>query len=126
MKRLVLLILLAGCSVGLSCGGKAFHTMTGAFATCAEADLGQIVPSGLPLLSDVASKIEGNDSALEADFTALAKLVGIDAVKCAIVAVEAVISQPAATGSGSGSAAIKLAVKPPGLERAIAWSKAQK
>ena len=94
--------------------------MSGSFKTCAQADLGVIVPeAGVTLLSDVAKLIAGNPATILADLTALGLTFGVDSVKCAIVAVEAVI---APTPAATGSAQLVTAAKPPGLVKALEWS----
>src|SRR4029077_20925719 len=98
------------------CGATTSTKMSGAFATCAKADLGQIVESnGTTLLGDVAQKIEGNDPALEADLSALAVTAGLDAVECAVTAVLAVL-EPQTKTTGQPL---------PGTARARAWVASQ-
>lgn len=91
----------------LACTSAQLKTMTGTFATCGKADLGQIVTGadGKPaaLEAAVAAIIEGNGAALEATLGALAVVVGIDAIDCAIAAVEAAFVP--AIGSGSAAPA---------------------
>ena len=114
-----------------SCTPVARSTMTGTFAACANADLGKLITPGLTVAGDVASLIESNAPTLEADLTSLAATIGIDAVECAIAAVEAVLLAPAPVSvtppnpptppspptalTGSGI------LIPPGLVRARAW-----
>jgi len=117
-----------------SCTPSQRSTMTGAFAACADADLGKIVTSdGKTLLGDVSGIIKGNAPTLEADLSGLVITVGIAAVECAIVAVEAMLAAPpdtgsagSAAGSGSAVAALKALPPAPGLVRAQAWLKAQR
>lgn len=100
--------------IATSCTPSQRSTMSGAFTTCASADLGALVAPGLTLLGDVATLIEHNDGALETDLDGLAVKVGTDAVLCAIAAVDAVL-QP-----DSGSAATS--AERPGVVRARAWA----
>lgn len=81
-----------------------------AFAACGEKDA-----SGL--FSQVGTIVESNSGNLESQLTSLAASAGIDAVKCAIAAVDAVIGQ-------SGSA-ISTSAANPGLLRAKAWAAKQ-
>lgn len=105
----------------MACTAAQRTTMTGAFSTCAKADLGQIIAAdGLPLEQDVANKIKGNAPNLEADLTGIVASAGIDAVLCAIAAVEAALAPVA----GSGSAGPTTGQELPGLVRAKAWAKA--
>jgi hypothetical protein len=116
----MLVIALAGCSWF---GTKA-KTMTGAFATCAKADLGQVihpatgsvldvVPPGA-LLSFVDALVNLDGAALEAQLAELGGIVTTDAVKCAIASIDAVMSPPGQTAM----------LAPRGLLRAKAWSAA--
>lgn len=109
-----------------ACTKQQLHTMSGAFASCAKADLGIVVAPGETLLSDVAQKIEGNAPTLEADFDTLARTLGVAAVQCAIAAVVAVLEPAPAQGQGAGSgSALATGIKPPeppGVTRALAWS----
>lgn len=103
-----------------SCGAgavttQAGSTFTGSFSACAKADLPTVIQS---LESQVEAIILTDGASLEADLTTLAGKVGIDAVECAIAAVEAVIGALTSSGSGSGVAARAL---PDGLVRAKAW-----
>lgn len=106
-------------------GCATLKTMTGDFAVCAKADLGQLVKNEegqlVSLATAVAELIEGNPAALEADALALAGQVGTDAVDCAKVAYED--THP--TSAGSGSAVSVIAPKP-GLSRLDAWIAAQR
>lgn len=119
---LLLAMHLAGCAT--------LHTMTGAFASCARADLGQIVTTdGKDLAQDVAALIEGNAAALEAELVALAGQVGLDAVDCAVASYDA--AHPPATGSDSATTnsalvSSSLVVANPGLVRAKAWIATQR
>lgn len=98
--------------------------MSGAFAACAKADLGQMITpgssgplAGLPaqaFLTFLNNLITMNAAALEAQLGALATLVGVDAIQCALAAIEA-LSAPA------GSATPTTAAASPGLVRAKAW-----
>ena len=76
----------------LSCAAQA-KIMSGAFATCAKADLGGLVTGAdgkqAPLEAAVAAIIEADGAALEVTLAAIAAVVGIDAIDCAIAAVEA-------------------------------------
>ena len=114
-------------AVRLLTGCATLHTMTGAFATCAETDLGQLVKSEagqlVPLATDVAQLIDGNAAGLESALETLATTVGLDAIDCAVAAYDAT-HVPAATGSGS-AVAMSAAVNP-GLVRAKAWVVAQR
>jgi hypothetical protein len=115
----ILLLLALACTGA----GQNVGTMTGAFVSCAKADLGQIIAtSGQPLLDDVAALIEGAPAALEADLSALVAIVGIDAVQCAIAAVAAVMAPKPPTATSTTAAAAPM---PPGLVRALAWSAQQ-
>lgn len=98
MKRLALLLaLLAGCATA----SADLKTMTGKFEVCAKADLGQIVGTqGKTLLEDVAAQIAGASVSLEATLAADAVVAGVDALECAVTAVESTLT----AGSGSGSA----------------------
>jgi hypothetical protein len=121
VKRIVSILLL----LALACtgAGQKVGTMTGAFVSCAKADLGQIIAtSGRPLLDDVAALIEGAAASLEADLTALVTIVGIDAVQCAIAAVAAVMAPKPPTNASTTAQAAPM---PPGLVRALAWSAQQ-
>lgn len=108
--RLILVVTLA---IVIACAAQA-KIMSGAFAVCAEADLGQVVDTvkGTTLEGAVAAIIEGNLATLETALGALAAVVGIDAIDCAIAAVEAAFppsssaGSGAGTGSGSGSAVL--------------------
>lgn len=115
-----------GTLVGCAAAKQDVKTMSGAFATCAKADLGVIVPeAGVTLLSDVAKLVTGNPVTLVADLTALGMTFGVDSIKCAIASVEAVIAPPPAA-TGSGSAQLATATRPPGLVRALAWAASAK
>jgi hypothetical protein len=128
---------LASCSL-LKADAK---VMSGAFVACAKADLAAEV-ANLPsqvisdielggatliegLLSDVSALIAADLPSLEADLTSIAAQVGLDAVDCAIAAVDAVMK---GTGSGSGSASttamprLMTASAAHGVARAKAWS----
>lgn len=110
-----------------SCTPTQRSTMTGAFATCADADFGKIVTSdGKTLLGDVSGIIKGNAPTLEADLSGLLITVSIDAIECAIVTVEAMLAAPPDSGSGSGSGVLvaKTEASTPALARAHAWVKA--
>lgn len=106
--------------------------MSGAFATCAQADLGQLLtnlPASLAtdlfsagvtvsvdgLLTVISKLVGANAPTLEADLTAIAGLISVDAIKCALAAIEAVLAPPA----GSATPATK--AEPPGLARAKVW-----
>lgn len=99
MKRLALaLALLSGCATVKT----DLKTMTGKFEACAKADFGQIVDTkGTTLLDDVASKVLGGTAALEAELAADGVMAGIDALDCAVTAVESTLQ----AGSGSAVAA---------------------
>ena len=97
--------------------------MSGAFATCAKADLGQAVGPSVTLLSDVAALINGGAAALEQDLERLAIIVGVDAVKCAIAAVGSVLEAPQPSGSAESP---KARVIPAGLYRARTWAASKK
>lgn len=101
-------------------GCATLKAMTGDFAVCAKADLGQLVKNEegqlVPLATAVAELVEGNPAALEADALALAGQVGTDAVDCAKVAYED--THPSTTGSGS---AVSAFAPKPGLSRLNAW-----
>ncbi len=97
------------------------RVMSGAFATCAKADLGEIVAgSTTTLIEAVTSEVASNASTLEADLTALAVKVGLDGVKCALAAVEAVLAPPSKPGAPPTTQA-----PPPGLLRARTWRKSE-
>lgn len=116
----MLAIALAGCSWF---GTKA-KTMTGAFSTCAKADLGQVIhpttggvldvvpPAALLSFLDALLNLDG--AGLEAQLGELARIVTADAVKCAIASVDAVMSPPGQTAM----------LAPRGLLRAKAWAAA--
>lgn len=115
------------CAIFLCCTPSQRSTMTGAFATCAEGDLGALVSPGVRIIDDVSAIIKDNTATLEADLTGLATTFGLAIVECAIAAVEAVLLAPA-PGIGSGSAATpstNASTPPPGLVRALAWSAQQ-
>jgi hypothetical protein len=96
-------------------------TMTGAWATCAKTDLGQIVDGqGKSLSGYVADLLDGNGAALESALLALAGQVGLDAVECAVTAYEQTHA-----GSGGSAMATSLAASS-GLARAQAWIAAQR
>ena len=122
-----------------SCTPVQRSTMTGAFTTCAQGDLGALVSPGVSVMDDISGLIKGNSPTLEADLTGLAVTFGIAVIECAIAAVESVLMAPSspATGSGagggsdsgSGSAAplVATAKEPPqGLVRARTWLTQQK
>ena len=96
----------------LSCAAQA-KIMSGVFATCAKADLGGLVTGAdgkqAPLEAAVAAIIEADGAALEVTLAAIAAVVGIDAIDCAIAAVEAAFpatsTLPAAGSGSAGSAA---------------------
>lgn len=103
-------------------------TMSGAWATCAGDDLGQIVATdgsnGITLAQDVERLIESNGANLEGDLLALAGKVTLDAVECVVTAYE----QEHSSGS-AGSAVIASAALSPaqlGLARAKAFIAAQR
>jgi hypothetical protein len=110
-----------------SCTQTQRSTMSGAFATCAEGDLGTLVSPGVTLFDDVNKLIKGNAPTLEADLTGLATTFGIGIIECAITAIEAVLMAPTppATGSGSGELVAAAKEKPPGLVRARSWVEQQ-
>jgi hypothetical protein len=113
----VQIVAYSGCA---GAGTGAVKTMSGDFATCAKADLGQVIASSAAtLLGTVAQAIEGNTRTLEDDFGTLAGIVGADAVKCAIATVANVLD-PVATTTSHPSTSQPL----PGLQRARAWSAA--
>lgn len=114
MKTIAFVAFLASVIAFSSCTPSQRSTMTGAFATCANADLGTLVAPGVTLIGDVANLVEKNDSNLETDLDGLATTLGVDAVLCAIAAVDAVL-QP-----DSGSAATS--AERPGVTRARAWA----
>ncbi len=111
-----------------SCSGAGANikTMTGAFASCANADLGQVVTDvagrAVSLLSDVAAAIEGNATSLEADLTMLAAKVGFDTVLCAIAAADAVLTPIAPSLTAVPAPATAATPASPGLARAREWS----
>jgi carbohydrate-selective porin OprB len=119
--------LLCAAFAALTCANCATATqnakvMSGAFATCAKADLGQAVGPSVTLLSDVASLINGGTAALEQDLESLAITVGVDAVKCAIAAVGSVLeAQPSGSAEGPKARTI-----PAGLNRARTWAASKK
>jgi hypothetical protein len=108
--------------------------MTGAFEACETADLGQIltnVPAQLAadlkaanvtpeqgLLADLSALVKANGPALEADLETILVQVGLTALDCAYVAIEAVLGSSSATGSGSGSTAEPA---PGGVQRFGNW-----
>ncbi len=96
-------------------GCATLKTMTGDFAVCAKADLGQLVKNEegqlVPLATAIAELVEGNPTDLETQALALITQVGVDAVDCAKVAYED--THPT---TGSGSAVSAIAPKP-GLAR---------
>lgn len=112
-----------------ACTPSQRSTMSGAFATCAEGDLGALVSPGVTIIDDVTSIIKGNGASLEADLSSLAVTFGLAIIECAIAAVESVLMTPPATGSGagSGSGALTSQAKetPPGIVRARAWAAQQ-
>jgi hypothetical protein len=128
-RRLMAVIAIVGI-VG-SCA--TLKTMSGDFATCAKANLGQMVTPPVdasnPLAGLIPAELEQfvaeiltlNLPALEAQLTAVAAIVSVAAVKCAIAAINAAFSAPAGSGSGSGSAVPAARVVPAGLARANAW-----
>lgn len=120
--RFSLAALIASLGIGiLALGCATLHTMTGAFATCASADLGALVKTEegqlAPLAVAVAEAIEGNDAGLETWLEALGKIVGVDAIDCATVAYESA-HPPTPAGSGEVAALI---VQRPGLTRVQSW-----
>jgi len=99
-----------------ACASAPIKAMTGAYASCSKADLGEIVTNdGKTLLDDVAAQIKTNSSALEADFKTLLGKVGLDAIMCAVVAVEAAINAGNDTSKPSTNQPL------PGLIRAKAF-----
>jgi hypothetical protein len=88
-------------------GCATFKAMSGDFAVCEKADLGQLVKNEegqlVPLATAVAELAEGNPADLEAQALALIKTVGVDAVDCAKVAYED--THPAGSGSAVGAIA---------------------
>lgn len=113
-----IVMIIAACA-----SSPAFKAMTGAYAACAKADLGEIVTdTGLTLEQAVAQEIKGNPTTLEADLKTLLGKVGLDAIVCAVTAVEAALTTPAAGSATTPSASQPL----PGLLRAKAFIKAQK
>lgn len=114
-----------------ACASSQVHTMTGAFVTCAKADLGQIVnAAGQDLEQDVASLATLNPTDLEAQLAQLVTLVGLDAVECAYAAVNEALAAAAPATAGGGSAAPAPATSAqaayPGLARMKAWIEAQR
>lgn len=105
-----------------ACTHAQWVAWSGDFATCAKADFGQLVAPGLNLLQDVGKIIDGNGVNLESDLTALAVIVGPDAVKCAITALVESRMPAAGSGSGSGSGSAATSALPPGMLRAEAWA----
>ena len=103
---------------GSGCGAQA-QKMTGSFATCAKADLGQIVSDqGQNLPQYLADLVAKNAADLEQKLSDLLKQVGLDALECAFAAVESVLSPtPNAPSPNVGV---------PGLDRARTWLRAQK
>jgi hypothetical protein len=97
MRRLMFLIAF------VACGSQAIKVMTGTFAACAQADLGQII-DGLPLETVIANILAANAMTLEAELGVVVAQVGIDAIDCAIAAIEAALPTAPATSTG-GSAA---------------------
>jgi hypothetical protein len=97
-------------------GCASVQKMTGSFSACASADLGRAVDPGASsalagltaadLLSFVTEIVTANTGELEAQLAALAATVGLDALDCAIAAIEAVENAPT---PGSGSAPATLA-----------------
>lgn len=125
-------VALVGLFSSAACSSQPLHTMSGAFASCAKADLGIAVAPGVTLLGDVAKEIKGNSPTLEADFDTLAATLGVAAVQCAIAAVVAVLTPAPAQGAqGSGSSqgssalATNASAEPPGVARAEAWARKQ-
>lgn len=119
IMMLVIAALLAS-SVGLvACSGAQRTQMSGAFATCAEADLGAAVGSANTgtLLQEVGKLIKMNAADLESQLGALAIKVGIDGVLCAVAAVEAVLAPAPSTDTTP-----TVSAPPPGLVRARAWA----
>lgn len=106
-------------SVLSSCTQTQRSTMTGAFAACADSNLGTLVKPGVTVFDDVSGLIKGNAPTLEADLTSLAVTFGIDLIECSVVAVEAVLLAPPQTGSGSGEM-VTVTAPPPGIARARA------
>lgn len=119
-----ILIALAIASISCvgSCAGasQTIKTWSGSFAGCEKVDLGQLVTSeGIQttLLSDVALLVQGNPDGLETDLEQLALGLGFEAVHCAIMATEGVL-----TPKGGKLAPREI---PPGLARAKAWAAKQ-
>lgn len=113
--------------LALAIGCATLKTMSGAFAVCAKADLGQIVTSnGLTLAQDVEQLIDGNGPNLEGDLLALAGKVTLDAVDCAVTAYQ----QTHASGSAAVSAELAASPVPSpsviGLSRALEWISSQR
>jgi hypothetical protein len=116
----MLIALQVSAFTGCAATTSAARTMSGEFATCAKADLGQVIKA-VPgeLLSGIAAIIAANSATLENDLTKIALEVGKDAVTCGISAVAAVVNPSHATPK-TGQDPI-----PKGLSRALAWEKAQ-
>jgi hypothetical protein len=98
-------------------GCATLKTMSGDFATCGKADLGQFVGAGSgsageTLLEYVTQVILDNGANLETTLLQLAGQLGLDAVECAVASVEEVAK--GAVGSEED------ATQTPGLVRAHA------
>jgi len=133
--RTPLMFALAGLSIlamwFASCA--ATQKMTGAFGACIKADLGQVIdPNQDPALkgltaADIVSFINEivteNAPVLEAQLAAVAAIASLDAVDCALAAIEAYDNTPQPAGSGSAAPAKST---PPRTARARAWVNARR
>lgn len=131
-----LAILTIGSSVFVSCAS--LQKMTGAYASCAKTDFNEAIdPSKDPalagltaadLLAFVEEIITLNADKLEAQLAAVAAIVGIDALECAVVALEDVFNAPTATSvavQATPEATALKAARATALGRARAWISSQ-
>lgn len=141
MRKTVIAIFLALVTCLTSCAG--WQKWSTSFAACEKVDLGQQI-TGLPgtlladlenlkippttgLLEMISGIISANGPALEDDLAQIILLAGVDAVDCAVAAIEAVAhgSSGSASGSGAGSSAAPMPTNatraPTGVERARAY-----
>lgn len=109
--------------------------MTGTFVTCSKADLGQLIDpkadpilaglTGADLVSFVTEIVTANTAKLEGQLGAVLKLVGFDALSCAIAAVSSVFNAPPQATQATSQPTTRELARAQGIARAQRWLSAQ-
>lgn len=104
MKKITALVAAAALALSLTSCTQVKNAGP-ALVDCAKTDIGQIIgPGGLTLLTQVAAILMAGGQGWQTALEGLGEQAGVDALACAVQAVELVLgAQAPATGSGSGA-----------------------